>query len=73
MPGEQANKPVRSRGEKELAPPDLQTQLEALLDQVWRSEAEWRLWDRIDAFCASQPGGCLEKQPAARLDTRWSR
>ena len=29
--------------------PDLQTQLEALLDQVWRSEADWRLWDRLDA------------------------
>jgi hypothetical protein len=20
-----------------------------MLDQVWRSEADWRLWDRIDA------------------------
>jgi len=20
-----------------------------LLDQVWRSEADWRLWDRLDA------------------------
>ena len=29
--------------------PDLHTQLEALLDQVWRSEADWRLWDRLDA------------------------
>jgi hypothetical protein len=29
--------------------PDLQTQLESLFDQLWRSEAEWRLWDRIDA------------------------
>ena len=29
--------------------PDLQTQLEAVLHQVWRSEADWRLWDRIDA------------------------
>jgi hypothetical protein len=38
--------------------PDLQTQLESLLDQVWRSEAEWRLYDRIDAFCASQPDRC---------------
>lgn len=28
--------------------PDLQTQLEALLDQVWRSEADWRFQDRID-------------------------
>jgi len=29
--------------------PDLQTQLESLLDQVWRSEADWQLWNRIDA------------------------
>ena len=29
--------------------PDLQSQLESLLDQVWRSEADWRLWDRLDA------------------------
>ena len=29
--------------------PDLHTQLEELLDQVWRSEADWRLWDRLDA------------------------
>ena len=29
--------------------PDLHTQFEALLDQVWRSEADWRLWDRLDA------------------------
>jgi hypothetical protein len=28
---------------------DLHTQLESLLDQVWRSEADWRLWDRVDA------------------------
>jgi hypothetical protein len=39
-------------------PPDLQTQFESLLDQVWRCEAEWRLYDRIDAFCASQPDHC---------------
>jgi hypothetical protein len=37
---------------------DLQTQFESLLDQVWRCEAEWRLFDRIDAFCASQPDHC---------------
>ncbi len=29
--------------------PDLASQLETLLDQVWRSEADWRLWDRLDA------------------------
>ena len=38
--------------------PDLQTQFESLLDQVWRSEAQWRLFDRIDAFCASEPDHC---------------
>jgi hypothetical protein len=39
-------------------PPDLQSQFETLLDQVWRSEADWRLYDRIDAFCATQPDHC---------------
>ncbi len=29
--------------------PDLHSQLESILDQVWRSEADWRLWDRLDA------------------------
>jgi hypothetical protein len=29
--------------------PDLHSQLESLFDQVWRSEAVWRLWDRVDA------------------------
>ena len=29
--------------------PDLQSQLESLLHQVWRSESDWRLWDRVDA------------------------
>jgi len=29
--------------------PDLHTQLESLLDQVWQSESDWRLWDRVDA------------------------
>lgn len=30
--------------------PDLHTQLESLFDQVWESEADWRLWDRVDAL-----------------------
>jgi hypothetical protein len=36
--------------EKELKepPPDLQTQLEALLHQVWTEEERWRREDRID-------------------------
>jgi hypothetical protein len=28
--------------------PDLQTQLEAILDSVWKSEADWRFNDRLD-------------------------
>ena len=28
--------------------PDVQTQFETLLDQVWRCEAEWRFDDRLD-------------------------
>ena len=35
---------------KPSADPDLQSQFESLLDQVWQSEADWRLWDRVDAF-----------------------
>ena len=45
----------RKRG---IDPPDLQTQFESLLDQVWRYEAEWRFNDRIDAFCAHEPDQC---------------
>ena len=32
----------------EAAAPDLQSQLEGLLDMVWEAEANWRLDDRID-------------------------
>ncbi len=49
--------PVRN-GRRGFEPPDLRTQLESLLDKVWRCEADWRLYDRIDAFCASQPDHC---------------
>ncbi len=38
---------VRFRSKSDA--PDLHTQFESLLDQVWRSESDWRLWDRIDA------------------------
>jgi hypothetical protein len=38
---------VRFRSKSDA--PDLHTQLETMLDQVWRSEADWRLWDRLDA------------------------
>lgn len=39
--------PATRKVEQEYLP-DLQTQLEALLDQVWRSEADGRFQDRID-------------------------
>ena len=38
---------VRFRSKSDA--PDLHTQLESMLDQVWRSEADWRLFDRLDA------------------------
>jgi hypothetical protein len=38
---------VRFRSKSDA--PDLHTQFEELLDQVWRSEADWRWWDRLDA------------------------
>jgi hypothetical protein len=38
---------VRFRSKSDA--PDMHTQLESMLDQVWRSEADWRLWDRLDA------------------------
>jgi hypothetical protein len=34
---------------------DLHTQLEDLLDQVWESEADWRLNDRIDLCLRQRP------------------
>ena len=40
---------VRVKSKSESAEPDLPSQLESLFDQVWRSEADWRLWDRVDA------------------------
>ena len=47
--------PGRARGPGQNLPsretgrvPDIQSQLEGLLDQVWACEADWRLNDRID-------------------------
>ncbi len=34
--------------------PDLHTQFESMLDQVWKSESDWRLWDRLDAAEAQE-------------------
>ena len=44
--------------------PDLHSQLESLFDQVWRSEADWRLWDRVDAAVMIET---LRAKRAARL------
>lgn len=46
--------------------PDLRTQWESLLDQVWRSEADWRLWDRLDAAVRIET--MREKRNAARQE-----
>lgn len=43
---------MRINGRSDI--PDLQTQLESLFDQVWRSEGNWQLWDRIDAMVARE-------------------
>ena len=43
--------------------PDLHTQLESLFDQVWESEADWRLWDRVDALALIET---LRAERAAR-------
>ena len=48
--------------------PDLRTQWESLLDQVWRSEAEWRLWDRLDAAVRIET--IREEREARRQDKR---
>ena len=35
--------------------PDLQTQLESLLDCVWRAEADWRFDDRLTMALQLRP------------------
>ena len=47
--------------------PDLHTQLETLLDQVWQSESDWRLWDRVDAAVMLET---LRERRAAVRDTK---
>jgi hypothetical protein len=47
--------------------PDLHTQLESLLDQVWQSESDWRLWDRVDAAVMLET---LRERRAAVRDTK---
>lgn len=48
--------------------PDLHTQLESLLDQVWQSESDWRLWDRVDAAVKLET--IREKRAAANRETK---
>jgi hypothetical protein len=48
--------------------PDLQTQFESLLDQVWQSESDWRLWDRVDAAVLLET--IREKRAAANRETK---
>jgi hypothetical protein len=47
--------------------PDLHTQFETLLDQVWQSESDWRLWDRVDAAVMQET---LRERRAAARDTK---
>ena len=48
--------------------PDLHTQLESLLDQVWQSESDWRLWDRVDAAVMLET--IREKRAAANREIK---
>ena len=56
---------VRFRSKSDA--PDLHTQLESMLDQVWQSEADWRLWDRLDAAVALET---LREQRQKNRDER---
>jgi hypothetical protein len=56
---------VRARTKSDA--PDLHSQYESLLDQVWRSEADWRLWDRLDAADMIE---ALREQRAKRRNAR---
>jgi hypothetical protein len=43
-----AEQPQRRERRRVEPPPDLQTQLEAVLHQVWAEEERWRREERID-------------------------
>ena len=47
--------------------PDLHSQLESMLDQVWKSESDWRLWDRLDAAVALET---LREQRQKKRDVK---
>lgn len=44
-------------------PPDLHTQLEAILDSVWREERMWRLESRIQGSLGRDPGNAPRNRP----------
>ena len=51
--------------------PDLHTQFESLLDQVWQSESDWRLWDRVDAAVLRET--IRERRAAANREAKASK
>lgn len=55
---------IKSRTET----PDLHTQYESLLHQVWQSESDWRLWDRVDAAVMLET--IREKRASANRETK---
>jgi hypothetical protein len=61
------DKGVSMRFRSKSDAPDLHTQLESLLDQVWQSESDWRLWDRVDAAVMLET---LRERRAAARDTK---
>jgi hypothetical protein len=48
MPAHVKSRRVVPTAPRPTTTPDLQSQLEELLDTVWDAEANWRLDDRID-------------------------
>jgi hypothetical protein len=46
---------------EEYEAPDLLTQLEDLLDQVWRSEADWQFNDRLDLALHGLPSAVRQE------------
>jgi hypothetical protein len=64
LKGRSDNKGQATRAE---GVPDLRSQWESLLDQVWRAEAEWRMWDRLDAAVRIET---MREERAARLQNK---
>jgi len=58
---------IAKKPRRQGSDPDLHTQLESLLDQVWRCESTWRLDDRIAlAVRVDKAGGHVPSDPADR-------